>query len=450
MRKLLTLPYLKNKKIKVIILVSAFILLVLTVINIFVTYNSTINSVKMAIANQGIEMAKSTAADFDRETYKRFLQSKKQDQDYWKISYYLYETKRKISAMHVYTLLIDNPRVSKVMVYGTTKDSPLQFPIGGFCTLPQPQIKLALEGQTYYSEILHDPKMGDYLSVGAPIKDSDGKILGYLGIDMGADMVKQIGRQVIAHSYSTFLFNVVFIFILLFTFFLIQRWYQLETKKAVGDTEKTYQEQFLSFLTTVKSLRHDFLNHIQVLYGLIEFKYYDKALEYMNSLFNEVKLVDLSLKVNNPALLVLFQSKFVSAQNKQIEMEFDFAKDQFQEVKSTDLIKIFSNLIDNAMEATIKMPVGERYIRVFGKTSPDQYYYFTVENSGPTISEKERAVLFDDGYTTKKDIDHGLGLSIVKEIIKKYKGEIALTSEDKITKFSILIPLGGHYEKFPN
>ncbi|SMC89719.1 GHKL domain-containing protein [Sporomusa malonica] len=443
MKNLLTLPYLKNKKVKTIILVATLILLLLTSMNLLVTYNSTINSVKVAIANQGIEMAKSIAEDLDTETYKRVLTGKKVNEDYWKISSYLYEAKKKTSAMYVYTLLVDNPQVSKVMVYGTTPNSPIQFPIEGFCTLPEDQIKLALQGGTYYTDILHDPEMGDYLSVGAPIKDHNGQIMGYLGIDMSAELVKQISREVVTNSYSTFLFNVIFTFILLVTFFIIQKWYQLEMKKAIGDTEQTYQEEFLSFLTSVKSLRHDFVNHIQVLYGLIEFRYYDKALEYMKSLFTEVKLVDLSLKVNNPALLVLFQSKFVVAQNKQIEMQFELAQDLFDQVKSTDLIKIFSNLLDNAIEATIQLPVEERYIKITGKNFRTSYY-FEVENSGPTISETARSLLFNQGYTTKQpsgDKTRGLGLYIVKGIIKQVHGEISFTSQNQINKISIIIPI---------
>ncbi len=443
MKSLLSLPYRKNKKVKTIILLAVLILLLLTFLNLLVTYNQTVSSVKAAIANQGIEMAKSIAGDLDTETYRRILTDKTVNQDYWQISSYLYEAKKKTGAMYVYTLLIDNPQVSRVMVYGTTAASDLQFPIGGPCTLPAEQIQLAMQGEAYYSDILHDPEMGDYLSVGAPIKEQSGQIIGYLGIDMSAELVTQISREVVTNSYATFVFNVIFTVILLFTFLIIQKWYQLETRKAIGDTEQTYQDEFLSFLRSVKALRHDFVNHIQVLYGLIEFRYYDKALEYMRALSNEVKLVDLSLKINNPALLVLFQSKFVTAQNKQIEMQFDFAQAPFAQVRSTDLIKIFSNLLDNAIESTLQMPAAERYIRIAGRSYPT-YYYFTVENSGPTVPEPERTRLFDCGYTTKQrhgTKEGGLGLYIVREIVSRIQGEISFTSQDQLNRITVIIPI---------
>ncbi|MGK9983414.1 Spo0B domain-containing protein, partial [Salmonella enterica subsp. enterica] len=70
-------------------------------------------------------------------------------------------------------------------------------------------------------------------------------------------------------------------------------------KKVVGETENTYQEEFRSFVTSVRSIRHDFINHIQVLYGLLQLQYYPRAMEYMKSLMKEVKLVDTSRAVNN-------------------------------------------------------------------------------------------------------------------------------------------------------
>ena len=73
MKSLLSLPYRKNKRLKTIILFAVLILLLLTFLNLLVTYNQTVSSVKVAIANQGIEMAKSIAADLDTETYRRIV-----------------------------------------------------------------------------------------------------------------------------------------------------------------------------------------------------------------------------------------------------------------------------------------------------------------------------------------------------------------------------------------
>jgi len=433
----------KNKKIRGIIVLSILLILALTTVNIVVSYYSTIHAAEVSIANQSIGMAESIAADLDVEAYERFLQHRTREADFWAIAAYLNDAKKKIGATYVYTLLVDNPEVTKTMIHGMDQAHPIDYYIGEYCTVPKQQIALALQGKTYSTGILRDAKLGDYMSVGAPIRDESGNMIGYLGIDMGSARVQDIGQVVIANSYATFFFNVVFVLVLLVLFLVIQRWYQRETKKAVGETELTYQAEFRSILTSVRSIRHDFVNHIQVLYGLLEFKYYPRAIEYIQSLFKEIKLVDLTLKINNPALLVLFQSKWVLAQNKQIELEFDVMPDTFDRIESTDLIRILSNLMDNAIEAVQEIPQAERKMKVTCK-SAGNHYWFEVENAGRPISERDRAYLFDEGFTSKpqsSDRPRGFGLSIVKQIVHRYSGEIDFVSGGQRTAFSVRIPI---------
>ena len=67
-----------------------------------------------------------------------------------------------------------------------------------------------------------------------------------------------------------------------------------------------------------------------------------------------------------------------------IEMDFTIAHDAFDKVKTTDLIKILSNLIDNAIDATIELPEGERKITI-GCTADDTHYVFKITNTGPRL-----------------------------------------------------------------
>ena len=67
-----------------------------------------------------------------------------------------------------------------------------------------------------------------------------------------------------------FVFNGVFILVVIGSFLLLQRWYQKEVAKEVGYTEDTYQAELKTLITSISSLRHDFTNHIQVLHGLLQ------------------------------------------------------------------------------------------------------------------------------------------------------------------------------------
>lgn len=433
---------LRNKRIMVIAFVSFLTVTSLIFANTVVSFMNTTRSVEMSIANHNMKVAKSIAASLDKESYRRFLANPVQNKDYWKIREQLDDARRKIGAMFVYTLLIDNPTVSKTTIISTPEDFPLPFSFGEPCTVPEEQVEKAYDGKSYVTPVIKDERAGDYQSVGVPIKDERGVILGYLGIDSSAQMLEEIKSEVTRANLSTFASHFAVVIILLVCVVLLQKWYRREMKKVVGETESIYRAEFSSFLGSVRSIRHDFINHIQVLYGLLQLQHYPRAMDYMRSLLQEVRMVDVIHPITNPALFVLLQAKLVTAQNKQIDMKLDFDDDPFDRIASTDLIKILSNLIDNAIDAVSELPVEVRKLRITCKKRIGDYL-FEVENTG-VIAEEHKRNLFTPGVSTKSTINgkaRGFGLSIVQHTVQKYAGAIEIISEDGTTSFRITIPV---------
>lgn len=432
----------KVNKLRLIWVLSIFLLFFFPSVNIFTSYLNIKKTVEESIANQSLEAAKSIAASMDIETYKQFLLNPIKNEEYWETSKYLNDAREKIGALYVYTLVIDNPNVSTAMIIGLPEEVADLYPIGEPCTVPKEQVKRAYEGKTYVTGILKDPKYGDYLSVGAPIKDYEGKIIGYLGIDISADTLNSIESKVLKNSISNLAFNAVFVLIVLGSFFVMQRWYRRETTKEIEDTEDTYQAEIRTLISSVQSLRHDITNHIQVLHGLLKLGKTEKALEYLNSLFKEVRSIE-SVKINidNPGLSVLFQTKKLSAENHNIDIDFTVSNASFDTIKSIDLIKILSNLIDNAIDAAKELPEGERKINIVCEAD-STHYLFRITNTGPKITDKES--IFKSGYSTKKEEAkkvRGQGLFIVRETVYKYDGHISIESTDISTTAIVNIPI---------
>jgi two-component system, LytTR family, sensor histidine kinase AgrC len=429
-----------NRKVRIVVFMLIIVLFLLTAVNTLVSYYTTMKAAEVSIASQGIEMAKAIAQSLDKKTYKQFLKKPSRNEHYWKIRSYLNEARMKTGALYVYTVLVENEKIARGMIIGLPKEVG-GFPIGEICLIPPPQVALAYQGKTYFTEIINDPKYGKYLSVGAPIIEN-GQILGYVGIDMSVEMIDNIKKKVLKNSVSTFFLNGVLLLLLLLGYTYLQKWYQREIHKAVGAAEETYQDEMQSFLTTVRSIRHDFLNHIQVIQGLLQMGYYEKALEYLKRLTAEIKVVDLPIELNNPALKVLFHTKWVAAQNERISFTIDVDEDSYDGIHSTDLIKLLSNLLDNAIEATIEMPVEKRRIKVVCKKIKN-FYHFEVQNTGKTIAETELNNIFKSGYSTKavsKGKVRGFGLAIVKGIVEQYRGSIEVESMNGQTIFRIILP----------
>ncbi len=266
----------KNRKIKLILLLSVILLCVFTSLNIITSYIKIKKTVEESIANQSLEAAISIASAIDTDTYKKFLEDPQKNDYYWEIRSYLNDARVKTGALFVYTILVDNPEVSKAMIMGLPREHTMSFDIGETCTVPASDVHKAYNGETYVTEVIDDVLHGSYVSVGAPIKDETSEIIGYLGIDISADMLNGIKGKVIKDNIFMFIFNGVLILVVIASFLLLQRWYQKEVAKEVGATEDAYQAEIKTLIASVSSLRHDFTNHIQVLHGLLQLEKQNK------------------------------------------------------------------------------------------------------------------------------------------------------------------------------
>lgn len=433
----------KNRKIKLIFVLSTALLLLFTSLNVFTSYIKMKNTVEESIANQSLEAAKSIASKIDKDTYKKFLSNPVKNEYYWELTDYLADAREKLGALYVYTLEVDNPEVSKVMISGLPNALEDNYDIGTFCTVPKAQVKRAYEGDTYVTGVIEDPDLGFYVSVGAPIMDESGKALGYLGIDISANTLNDIKGKVLKNNILLFFYNGIFIFVVIGSFLLLQRWYQKEVTKEVGYTEDTYQAEIKTLITSISSVRHDFTNHIQVLHGFLQLGEFDLAQQYLSSLSKEVQAIEsLKLNIDHPGLSILLQTKKLAAQNYNIDMNFTIAQDSFDKIKTSDLIKILSNLIDNAIDAAIELPEGKRKLTIDCKVD-DTQYVFKITNTGPKIIDNDH--IYKQGYSTKKAEQgkiRGQGLFIVKEVVNKYNGKISIDSSNQFeTTATVEIPL---------
>ncbi|MDM5223652.1 ATP-binding protein [Peribacillus sp. NJ11] len=439
----------KNKKLRAFLYLSILLLIVFILLNMFSTYLSIKNSVQKSVANQNLVAARSIADSMDVEAYQRFLDNQVKSREYRDIKAYLEDAREKIGALYVYTIMVDNPKVSKAMITGFSKDHKGDFPIGGVCTVPSEQVKQAYEGQSFITGILEDPEYGEYLTVGVPMKNQDGTIIGFLGIDVSAEDINAINGKVLKSSIAILVYNGGFVIMLLVTFFVLQKWYQKELTREVGDTEDTYHSEFQSLIASVRSLRHDFSNHIQVIHGLLKLEENSKALDYLTGLSKEVHSIEsMKLDVIHPGLSVLLETKRLSAQNYNIDIEIDVSPKSFNRVKTIDLIKLLSNVIDNAIEATIELPEHERRMNIACKAD-DEKYTFMVTNTGPMISELDQENIFASGFSTKKAQKgkiRGQGLFIVKDLVNRYDGEIHVKSTEKETTVTMMIPVNGRMD----
>ncbi|MDQ8735780.1 GHKL domain-containing protein [Paenibacillus sp. LHD-38] len=420
-------------------ILSITVLSLLTGIKLYFSYHSTSKSAEITLAKQYTEIAEDIADGLDIETYKRFLQSKADDEHRKKLKLYLEEYHKRINALYVYILLLDDTDVSKVMV-SAFPPQVMDMPIGFPCTVPAAQVRLAKQGSKYSTDLIHDELTGSYLSVGVPFFDDNGVVLGVLGIDISTKELEIISHQVIRNNMFIFGMDILFALVLVAVVLFLNKWYRARLNRDLQESEKMYISELGKVVDTIKSSRHDLMNHFQVLNGLMDIGKHDQAHDYLKQLTEESKTLHLSLSVKNPMLLVLFKSKWELAHSKNIRISFETDYNAFDRLASMDLVKLFSNLLDNAIEA-VETYEGElpRDIHVSCKAINGSYQ-FAVLNPA-VLTDLELGEFFQTGFTTKHDGQgvHGNGLSIVKRTVEKYKGDMVYRYEDGKLLMQIVI-----------
>lgn len=214
------------------------------------------------------------------------------------------------------------------------------------------------------------------------------------------------------------------------------------TRKIAEQTlmiEEAYQQ--LEILNgTLRKQRHDFMNHLQVVFSLTEMEEYGESMQYIERVYGDIQRVSSLLKTSIPAVNALLSAKQADCEEHRILFETEITSDwSGMQITGWEMCRIFGNLIDNARDAILESndPTG-KFIRISMGETPNAYT-FSVINNGPRISEKHLSSLFLPGFTTKSD-GHGSGLCIVDEILRAYGGRISVESDSERTAFIGAIP----------
>ncbi|MGN1405578.1 MAG: GHKL domain-containing protein [Erysipelotrichaceae bacterium] len=155
----------------------------------------------------------------------------------------------------------------------------------------------------------------------------------------------------------------------------------------------------------------------------------------IKDLEREIKPFETIIETGHNTLNILISEKIKECQNNSIEIvPYINAKD-LHFISDLDLCSLFGNIIDNAIEATIKLTEDKRYIHI-KVDKKDSFIIMNFENS-----YLEEPVIKDNIFlTSKKEEGHGIGSQNIRRIVEKYNGSLSYSFNDHICILNILIP----------
>lgn len=207
-------------------------------------------------------------------------------------------------------------------------------------------------------------------------------------------------------------------------------------KRQADEIEAAYK-QMEELNRTLRAQRHDFMNHIQVVYSLIEMDEPREACDYMDRVYGDIQRVNRALKTDSVAINALLQAKLADCERRGIQMELDIrASWKNLSMPAWEMCRVLGNLIDNAIDALRETKAPLLVVSLFEDLKACR---FEVKNNGPVIPAQTAAHIFTPGFTTKHT-GQGMGLFIVQRLMREYGGDIALASEEGQTVFSGYVP----------
>ena len=125
-------------------------------------------------------------------------------------------------------------------------------------------------------------------------------------------------------------------------------------------------------------MRHEQLNRMTTLSGLLHMERYDEAIRFIQAQSEHAQeLLDfISSRFSSPTMCGLLLGKAARAREKGVALRFDpgcLMDRPFVPLAESEVISIIGNLLDNAIEATQRAPLPHEPVNYRGRRSGDRH-----------------------------------------------------------------------------
>ena len=205
--------------------------------------------------------------------------------------------------------------------------------------------------------------------------------------------------------------------------------------------------QIKQYVESLRTLRHEHLNWMSTINGLLQMKEYDKVLamvqgesqaqqqliDSLRGAFADRQVAGLLFgKVQRARELGLTMTIVPGSQLHQLPEGLD----------STEFAAIVGNLLDNAFEASLRTQQGNKVVELYLSDEGDDVI-IEVADQGCGVPEASREKIFEQGVSTRTDEpgEHGIGLYLIASYVRRCDGVITLEDNSSCgTLFSVFLP----------
>lgn len=190
------------------------------------------------------------------------------------------------------------------------------------------------------------------------------------------------------------------------------------------NVQKQFYEAKLSSEKEMRSLRHDMNGHLKTLQGLLESNNAEEAKNYLADLSKQHNEQSAKIFSSNPYINVVLSNYDAICSKNNIEFIYRIGVEN-HELPANALCLILNNALENAVEASLKLPENDRRIKVQMAVRQGRFLMRLSNRYDGSIKTADGLPV-----TSKSGKEHGYGLANIRAAAMRRGGSVECSAEN--------------------
>ena len=234
------------------------------------------------------------------------------------------------------------------------------------------------------------------------------------------------------------------IYVFIFYFLLLRNYKDLNEKHDLEAIQTALSQELEAAETQINLLseaqtktaayRHDLRHHMLVLDGFLSAGKPEQAQEYIKSVQTDVDSISIRRFCENELLNLLCSSFTGKAAQAGITLTCKVKMATSLSISDTELCSLVSNALENALNATLKLPEERRWVEFYCEHTANK---LLIEVKNPY----DGRIVMRDGLPTTNRTGHGYGCRVIRSITDLHRGLCKFEANSGLFVLRIILPL---------
>ena len=249
------------------------------------------------------------------------------------------------------------------------------------------------------------------------------------------------GNRVMMVSFSLVTSLGLYLVLLLYDYswYLMQEKQHAERESMVLQYEVSSAKREMQAAGDIRRLYHDVKNHLLAIKSMAANE--GEVKKYLNELLPQFEGYETQVSTGNQTVDAILSEKIQLAYRDGIRFNVCLDLSSIGYVKTVDLVTIFGNAVDNAIEALRQLSDSERKEELFIYIKSSSFANNTVirfQNKFAGVVEMQNGI----PATRKKDSEmHGIGIGSIKNAVSRYGGTVTVKADNEEHQFTLVVML---------